>query len=643
VRSFLPSDPCSLTPFFGAVREDAGVRFRVFAIAGHEIRLELLSGAAAGVHGPVRNHDGVCEFFVRGAGAGDRYVYVLGGSERRPDPASRFQPEGVHGPSEVIDPAVYAWLRSRWRGRTARELVIYELHIGTFTSQGTFAAAQERLPNLRDLGVTAIEVMPIAEFAGTRNWGYDGVCLYAPSRNYGRPDDFRAFVDAAHSLDLAVILDVVYNHLGPEGAYLTQFHPGYITDRHSTPWGGAVNLDGPGSELVRQFIIDNALSWLREYRLDGLRLDATHALIDTSPTHVVAELVAEARSTIAWPVVFHGEDSRNLTELLEPRARGGWGLDGVWADDFHHVVRRKLAGDAHGYYRDYAGTCGELERTLRQGWLFTGQHSTHQRAPRGTDPSAIPMHRFIVCLQNHDQVGNRATGDRLHHGLDPAAWRAASVVLLTVPMTPLLFMGQEWAASAPFQFFTDLEPGLGAQVAAGRSAEFTDFPGFSQPESRERIPNPQAQSTFERSRLNWDERGRDVHRETLALYTELLRLRAAHPALGASAELENHASAADADTIVMHRGGAAERFAVVAQLTGGGTVVIDSPSEPPAILLTTEDPRFAIDPQPIAVEVQPQRIAIRFHRPGAVIFEWSGGGDGGHGTGSTRRHGGAEG
>jgi maltooligosyltrehalose trehalohydrolase len=466
--------------------------------------------------------------------------------------------------------------------------------------------------------------MPIAEFAGTRNWGYDGAALYAPSRNYGRPDDLRAFVDAAHGLGLGVMLDVVYNHLGPEGAYLTHFHPAYITDRHATPWGGAINLDDAGSPLVRQFIIDNALAWLSEYRLDGLRLDATHALIDASPTHLVAELVDAVRRSIAWPAVIHGEDHRNLASLIEDRERGGWGLDCVWADDFHHVMRRKLAGDAHAYYRDFDGTSEELARIIRQGWLFTGQHSAHERGRRGTDPSHLPMHRFVVCLQNHDQIGNRAMGDRLHHTIEAATWRAASTVLLTVPMTPLLFMGQEWAVRAPFQYFTDLEPGLGAQVTVGRAGEFKDFPGFADAAARARIPDPQAPETFERSRLDWRERETDDHRETLALYTELLRLRNIHPALGAASAVEGHAEAIDPDTLLIERAEAAERFAIVARLSGSGTVTIARPSENsrPEVVLTTEDPRFARDSQLPTVHLQTQQIAIGFRRPGAVIFKW---------------------
>ena len=607
---------------FGATPERAGVMFRVFAPRGKHVRLHVLSGAAAGTHEPHTNGDGVCEFFVRGAGAGDRYAYSIDGSDLRPDPASRFQPDGVHGPSEVIDPDAYRWRHVNWQARTGRELVVYEIHVGTFTREGTFAAVREHLADLRDLGVTAIELMPVAEFAGGRNWGYDGVNLFAPSRNYGRPDDLRALVDAAHGLGLAVLLDVVYNHLGPEGAYLGQFNPDYFTDRHGTPWGGAVNLDGPRSELVRSFIIDNALQWVVEYRLDGLRLDATHALIDTSPRHVVAELAGTLRASVGRPLVIHGEDHRNLATLLEPVDQGGWGLDGVWADDFHHIVRRQLAGDSQGYYADYHGSCEELARTIRQGWLFTGQHSKHTGESRGTDPSRIPMHRFVVCLQNHDQIGNRAFGERLHHTIDDAAWRAGSTLLLTSPMTPLLFMGQEWAASSPFRYFTDLEPDLGPLVTAGRRREFSDFPEFADPKALEYIPDPQAMETFRGSQLNWDERSGPRHGACLRLYTELLRLRAQHPALGAELAVAGDAVAPDEHTIVMRRRHGGEAFLVVVQLSGSGSVRLP-PAEPDAsaeLVLTTEDERFAPDPLPPHIDAGNGRLVVTFHRPGALIF-----------------------
>jgi maltooligosyltrehalose trehalohydrolase len=599
-----------------------GVRFYVPAPAARDLQLRLLTGAT-GTYRLSPLAAGTQSCFVPGASAGDRYVYSIDGSDPRPDPASRFQPDGVHGSSEIIDPKAFRWQHQRWTVRPQRELTLYELHVGAFTQEGTFAAAQQRLGRLHELGITAIELMPVAEFAGTRNWGYDGVCPYAPSRNYGRPDDFRGFVDAAHGLGIAVILDVVYNHLGPEGAYLPQFYPAYLTDRHNTPWGRGVNLDGPGSDTVRRFIVDNAVSWITEYRLDGLRLDATHALADTGPTHIAAEITTAVRAAAEWPVAIHAEDHRNLAVMIDAPEAGGWALDGVWADDLHHVLRRRLAGDRHGYYRDYTGSLDELSRTLRQGWLFTGQHSEHLKRPRGTDPSHLPMHRFIVCLQNHDQIGNRATGDRLNQTIDASAWRAASTLLLTSPMTALLFMGQEWAASSPFQYFTDLEPGLGALVTEGRRREFAYFPEFADPAARLRIPDPQDPATFERSKLDWSERERPPHAQSLALYAELLRLRNTHRALGAAEETSIETTAIGDGTLVMRRHAGGERFLVVVRLEGAGTSGIPhDDAVGPTVVLSTEESRYATDPKPIEISVDGRQATVTFRRPGAVIVKY---------------------
>ena len=612
---------------FGAFPEGNGVRFLVAAPGARTLELELLSGASPGTHHPLRHDGGTFEFFVPGAGASDTYLLRRDGTDPRPDPASRFQPEGVHGPSEIVDADAYRWRHDRWDAVDVAQRVIYELHVGTFTPEGTFAAARARLPELRDLGITVVELMPVADFAGMRNWGYDGVCLYAPSRAYGRPDDLRAFVDAAHGLGMAVVQDVVYNHLGPEGAYLPQLNPQYLTDAHQTPWGCAVNLDAEGRDLVRAFIIDNAEHWVREYRLDGLRLDATHALIDTSPVHLVADLVRAVRAAAGWPVAIYGEDHRNLADLVESPERNGWGLDGVWADDFHHVVRRMVAGDAHGYYQDFEGTADELVRILRQGWLYSGEYSRNMGEARGTDPSGIPMHRFVVCLQNHDQVGNRATGDRLHHRIDAAAWRAASAVLLTAPMTPLIFMGQEWAASTPFLYFTDLEPDLGRLVTEGRRREFKAFPEFADPAARERIPDPQAASTFEESKLKWDERNAGAHAHTLALYRELLRLRREQSALGADLATAGMAEAAGQGAVVLRREHEGQRFVILARLTGEGAITLldpeVDPGRPPMVVLSTEDARFAADAAPPQPDVQPGRMVLHFSRPGAVILTFA--------------------
>jgi maltooligosyltrehalose trehalohydrolase len=611
---------------FGALPCDRGVRFRVWAPRVRDLELVLHDGRAEGTYRPDRDAEGTFDILLEDARAGDRYGYRLDGGELRPDPASRFQPEGVHGPSQVVDPYAFEWTDARWSGAPA-DLVVYELHVGTFTPEGSFRAAAERLPYLRDLGITAIELMPVADFPGLRNWGYDGVCLYAPSRAYGRPDDLRGLVDEAHRLGLAVILDVVYNHLGPDGAYLPAFNPEYLSERHGTPWGRAINLDGPGAHMVRRFIIDNARHWIGEYHLDGLRLDATHALIDDSPVTFVAELAAEVRAAAGRPIVIHAEDHRNLAAMIDDAERGGWGLDGVWADDFHHAMRRYLAGDSHGYYADYAGTTSEIAQALREGWLLSGQ-PTRTGRPRGTDPSAVPMSRCIACLQNHDQIGNRALGDRLTDAVAPESWRAASTVLLTSPLTPLLFMGQEWAASTPFQFFTDLPEYVGRLVTEGRRMEFAAFPGFSDPTARGRIPDPQAVSTFAASRLVWEERDAPPHGKVLALYRALLALRREHPPLGSSRAFLGEAYAPDRDTVIVRREDGQDAYWVAARLRTGGVVDLGpcaraSGEQRWETILTTEDPGFADNPAPPGVEAGPDGPRVRFSRAGAIVMRQS--------------------
>jgi maltooligosyltrehalose trehalohydrolase len=609
-------------PFFGAVPIDGGTRFRVWATAARDLHLHVRGTSGPSTHQPVRSPDGMWEIDVPDVGVGARYAYSLDrGSEPRPDPASRFQPDGVHAWSEVIDPRRFQWTDDAWRGLDPATLVIYELHVGTFGSHGTFTEVAARLDYLRSLGVTAIELMPVADFPGRRNWGYDGVALFAPSRAYGHPDELRALVDRAHQTGLGVIMDVVYNHLGPEGAYLPQFSPEFLTAKHATPWGDAVNLDDTGCDRVRHLLIENALHWVHEYHADGLRLDATHALIDTSDRPFVAELtrlVHEARTP--RPLVF-AEDHRNLADMVMEPSRGGWNLDGVWADDLHHVIRSAVAGDTHGYYVDYTGTAHELADTLRRGWLFVGQHSRHEEGPRGTDPSQVEMRRSIICVQNHDQIGNRALGDRLHHAVDSASWRAAVVLLLVAPMTPLLFMGQEWAASTPFLFFTDFEPELGRKVVEGRRREFRDFPEFASASAAERIPDPQAEQTFEASRLRWSELGAPRHSASLELHRALLALRAEYPALCASNAYDCDANALDETTIMIRRSQDGAQFVVCVRLAEAGHVNLRDALDGTSwhTRLTTEDAPFAPDAQPPRIDLV--RATIDFVRPGAVILQ----------------------
>jgi maltooligosyltrehalose trehalohydrolase len=461
--------------------------------------------------------DGYFEALVASATPDTRYGYRVDGGDVWPDPASRFQPEGVHGRSQVVDPGAYTWGDERWQGIQHRDLTFYELHVGTFSPEGTFDGVRKRLPYLRDLGITAIELMPLGDFPGRWNWGYDPAAQWSPSRAYGRPDDLRRLVDEAHQHGIAVFLDVVYNHLGPDGAYVAAFQP-IFTSAHHTPWGQAINLDGENAHGVRAFLLGSALHWLAEYHLDGLRLDATYALIDDSHTHFLAELAERVRALPGPRRHLVAEDHpTNLDPLLRPRQEGGRGLDGVWADDFHHIVRRIVAGDNHGYYRGYPATTAALAETITRGWYPAGPHVKNPEAAGARDPDWVHLEQFVFCIQNHDQIGNRAQGDRLHHAIGLDVYRAISALLLYLPELPLLFMGQEWAASAPFQFFTDHHEELGRLVREGRQREFAAFPDFTG-----EVPDPQAAATFERCKLDWAEIEEPPYRGVLALYRDLL-------------------------------------------------------------------------------------------------------------------------
>lgn len=513
-------------PTIGAALEPGGVRFRVWSPAARVVEVVVEDAGAgrasrhgAGIHRLSPGAGGYHAALVPGLGPGTRYRYRIDGEGPWPDPASRSQPEGVHGPSEVVDPGAFRWTAGGWQGLDPDDLVIYELHVGTFTAEGTFDAAAARLGELVRLGVTAVEIMPIAEFAGARNWGYDGVALFAPESSYGGPAGFQRLVDAAHRHGLGLILDVVYNHLGPEGNYLPAITGGrFFTSRHRTPWGDAIDYDGPGSGPVRDFVLQNALMWALQYRVDGLRLDATHAILDDSPTHLLREVAGRLHALEPRRIVI-AEDERAEPRLVRPVEQGGYELDAVWADDLHHQLRRLTAGDREGYFARYGGTVDQVVATLRQGWW---------REPRGAE---LPPRAFVHCIQNHDQVGNRAMGDRLTPSLPLPVYRALSALLLLSPYTPLLWMGQEWAASTPFQYFTDHPEELGRLVTEGRRREFRHFTAFSDAGARERIPDPQAEATFLRSKLRWDETGRMPHRGVRDLYTELLSLRRREPAL----------------------------------------------------------------------------------------------------------------
>jgi maltooligosyltrehalose trehalohydrolase len=619
--------PSHWRPSIGAWPEQDGVRFRVWAPKepGASVVIERDPPRVE----PLERHpDGTFGALVLGIGPGARYTYRIGSGEF-PDPASRFQPEGVHGPSEVVDPAQFRWTDRGWTGLTLDELVVYELHVGTFSPEGTFDGVTDRLPYLRDLGVTAIELMPVADFPGDRNWGYDGAALYAPSRRYGRPDDLRRLVDQAHRLGLAVLLDVVYNHLGPDGCYLPAFSPYVFSEIHSNPWGKSLNFDDSHSTLVRQFFIENALHWIHEYRFDGLRLDATHAIIDDSDRPFVADLASRVRESVAdREVLIIAEDHRNLAQMIRPEGQGGWGLDGVWADDFHHIVRVALTGEQEGYYRDFSGSMTELAECINAGWYYTGQHSKNRDEPRGSRPIGVPPRRMVVCTQNHDQIGNRAMGDRLHHVCDLASYRASSALLLCLPETPMLFQGQEWATRSPFQFFTHHDDELGRAVTEGRRQEFRHFAAFSDPASREAIPDPQAESTFASSRLDWSEPLQEPHASTLRLFRALLTLRSSEPALK-NARIGSYRAAAlsdqslllrnDADVgpsllIVLHLGGDTEvSLSSLAELEGLDTARCQ-------LVLTTDERPFAPEGRPPAVSLDGEAPRIRFEGPSAVIL-----------------------
>ena len=510
----------------GATIADGGVRFSVWAPHADAVSVRVLSGPRCGEWPLDARPDGGFELRVPGAGAGAEYLYVLrSGAETRvrADPASRSQPRGVHGPSAVVDPTAFEWSDAGWRAPATADLVIYELHVGTFTDAGTFDSVIPELPRLRDLGVTAIELMPVAEFPGARNWGYDGVYLRAPQSTYGGPDGLRRLVDAAHRAGVAVLLDAVYNHLGPEGNHLAEFGP-YFTDRHRTPWGLAVNFDGPDSDEVRRWAIEGARAWIRDFHVDGVRLDAVHALHDESARHVLEELAAAvhaegARSGRGALVI--AESDLNDPRLVRGAERGGFGLDAQWSDDFHHAVHAALTGERSGYYVDFGGI-GPVAKALADRFVFDGGRSEYRRRRHGAPARDVPADRFVVFVQNHDQVGNRACGERLAALVPLERRRLAAAILLLSPYVPLLFMGEEYGETNPFLYFTSHEdPALAAAVRDGRRREFASFGWAGE------VPDPQAPETFARSRLD---RGRACA-PLLRLHEDLLRLRRSEPLL----------------------------------------------------------------------------------------------------------------
>jgi maltooligosyltrehalose trehalohydrolase len=462
------------------------------------------------------------------AGPAGDYAYSINKGPPRPDPRSGYQPEGPDGPSRVVDHGAFGWTDGGWRGLALPGAVLYELHTGTFSAEGTFDGAIGHLAHLAALGVDAIELMPAAEFGGDRGWGYDGVNLFAPHHAYGGPDGLKRLVDAAHAHGLGVIMDVVYNHLGPAGNYLPEFGP-YFSGRHLTNWGPAVNFDGPGSDEVRRFVIDNALMWLRDYHCDGLRLDAVHAIADQSAVHILEELGTEVDALAAQcgrPLFLIAESDLNDPRFVRSRQAGGYGLAAAWADEWHHALHATLTGERSGYYADF-GPLPLLAKALSQAWVYDGIYSPYRDRRHGRPPDGLPGPAFVVATQTHDQIGNRAAGERLAALVSEGRLRVAAALLLTGPFVPMLFQGEEWAASAPFQYFTGhRDPALGTAVSEGRRREFAAF-GWDPAD----VPDPQDAATFARSKLNWAELGAAPHAGMAAWYTELIALRRRIPAL----------------------------------------------------------------------------------------------------------------
>ncbi len=515
---------------FGVELDAEGARFSLWAPTAKSVALRLAGPGPARTIEMPRRPDGWYELRVPDTAAGSRYVYLIDGSLQVPDPASRFQPDDVHGPSAVLDPLAFSWTDGDWKGRHWEEVVLYELHVGTFTPQGTFTAIKERLDYFVDLGVTAIELMPIADFPGKRNWGYDGVLLFAPDSAYGRPEDLKDLIQSAHAKGLMVFLDVVYNHFGPDGNYLHCYARDFFTDRHHTPWGSAINFDGTGSHTVRQFFIHNALYWLEEYHFDGLRLDAVHAIVDDSEPDILDELADAVTSGPGVDRRVHLvlENDHNAARYLGRDAVGRpRSYSAQWNDDIHHALHVLATGESGGYYEDYAKhPVRHLARCLTEGFAYQGDPSPFRHgAPRGEPTQDIPLTAFVSFLQNHDQIGNRAFGERITALAPEAALRALTAVMLLAPSPPLLFMGQEWGAPEPFLFFCDFAAELAKAVTDGRRREFARFPEFSDPAARERIPDPNDPRTYQASILDWSRLELEAHMAWLRLHCELLEIR----------------------------------------------------------------------------------------------------------------------
>jgi maltooligosyltrehalose trehalohydrolase len=578
---------------FGASVTASGTEFRVWAPKAKLVQVRLEKGELMNL--PPESPDVFSATLP--AGPGDRYFYTLDQGHPLPDPVSRYLPEGVHGPTEIVDPSAFRWTDARWKGIPREDYIIYELHVGTFTPQGTFDGVVEKFEYLKRLGITAIEVMPVAAFPGRRNWGYDGASLYAVQASYGGPDGLKRLVNGAHQAGLAVMLDVVYNHLGPEGNYLQQFGP-YFSGRHKTPWGDAINFDGPEPGPVRRYFIDNALYWIREYHMDGLRLDAIQGIRDDSPRHIVAEINAEVQrlaGELDRRVCVIAETDSNDPVIVQPssgsagsphvsfanvghRAETGRGLCALWSDDFHHAIHTVLTGENEGYYQDF-GRKEQIVRALNEGFAFQGEHFKYWDAPRGAPPTGVPLPAHVICIQNHDQVGNRALGERLNQLVPRGAFKVASALLLLAPHTPLLFMGQEYGEQAPFQFFADFgDPALQKAVSEGRRNEFKHF-------TWNEVPDPEDPQTFERSKLKIS-----PDNEMFGWYRSLLELR--HRIVMRS-ERTCHAELRDGN-IMMRVPANESKLVVVAEFPDSGPRKTISPGNEWRLVLNSDEEGYAV-------------------------------------------------
>ena len=611
-------------PLGAEVFED-GVHFKVLAPRRRRVRVVIESEPAAGrVFALEGSADEGFSCFVPGLRAGALYRYLLDDDDKPyPDPASRFQPAGPHGPCEVVDPASYLWRDQAFLGVNLKGQVVYELHIGTFTEEGTYRSAAEQLPALAELGIGLLELMPLSEFPGRFGWGYDGVNLFAPSHLYGRPDDLRAFIDQAHSLGIGVVLDVVYNHLGPDGNYISQFSDTFFSAQKQTDWGAAINFDGDGSAAVRAYYRDNAAYWIDEFHFDGLRLDATQDIWDSSTPHIVTELIQSARQAAGTrSIVTIAENEPQAASMVRAAEHGGRGCDALWNDDFHHSALVAATGHAEAYYSETGGTPQELISALKWGYLYQGQYYAWQKQPRGEPALDLPAAHFVLYLQNHDQVANSARGLRLHRLTSPGRARALKALLLLAPGTPMLFQGEEFDASAPFYYFADHQTELADLVRRGRSNFLQQFPSLRDPAASALLPDPASAETFLRSKLDQGER--DRHVEAVALTRDLLALRKRDPVFGAQAAERMHGAVLGPEAFALRFFGEQGDDRLLLVNLGLDLLLSRAPEPllaPPRhahwqLLFSTEDPRYGGSGTPPLDAYE----SLRLHGHAAVVL-----------------------